>query len=245
METKKSLGQHFLHDEGILAKIKKEVENAERIVEIGGGKGALTKYLVELNVPVTVVEIDDNLSLYLKERFGKYGVDVKNEDASSFKLDGFSVIVGNLPYNVSKRIIRNMIFQKEKVQKMVFMLQKEVADSATAKTKTRQYTKFSVLVQLFCKARRLFNVKKGAFIPPPKVDSSVVAFEPYEKNALNRDIDETFFEFLDTLFSHPRKTVKNNIKNILKNEENIKEFLGKRPKDLSLEEIYQVYLECV
>lgn len=244
MEAKKSLGQHFLHDEGILVKIKEEIEGAERIVEIGGGRGALTEHLLELNVPITVVEIDDNLSLYLKEKFGPYGVEVRKEDAALFKLKEKSVVVGNLPYNVSKRIIRNMIVQKEKVEKMVFMVQKEVADCAVAVPGVKEYTKFSVFVQMFCEVKRLFNVKRGAFNPPPKVESSVVEFIPLEKNAANKDIDDRFFDFLDILFSHPRKTVKNNIKNMITDGGKIKDYLNKRPKELSLNEIYKVFSEC-
>ena len=244
MEAKKSLGQHFLHDEGILDRIKKEIGSAKRIVEIGGGRGALTKHLLELNVPITVVEIDDNLSLYLKERFEQHGVEVKKEDAALFKLKEKSVVVGNLPYNVSKRIIKNMILQKEKVEKMVFMLQKEVADCAVAIPGIKEYTKFSVFVQMFCKVKRLFNVKRGAFNPPPKVESSVVEFVPFNKNAINKDIDSRFFDFLDILFSHPRKTVRNNIKNIMKNGDKIEHYLNKRPKELSLNEIYKVFAEC-
>ncbi len=244
MEAKKSLGQHFLHDEGILDRISKEIGDAKRIVEIGGGRGALTEHLLELNVPITVVEIDDDLSLYLKERFGQYGVEVKKEDAVLFKLEEKSVVVGNLPYNVSKRIIRNMILQKDKVEKMVFMMQKEVADCAVAAPGVKEYTKFSVFVQMFCEVKRLFNVKKGAFNPPPKVESSVVEFIPFKKNAVGKDIDDRFFDFLDILFSHPRKTVRNNIKNIIKDRESIKNYLNKRPKELSLNEIYKVFSEC-
>jgi 16S rRNA (adenine1518-N6/adenine1519-N6)-dimethyltransferase len=137
-----------------------------------------------------------------------------------------------------------MILQKEKVEKMVFMVQKEVADSIIAQPKTKEYTKLSVFVQLFCETKRLFNVKKGAFYPPPRVESSVIELIPYKKNRLNVDIDKRFFEFLNILFAHPRKTVKNNIKKIMRDVEALKEFLNKRPEELNIEEIYQVYSGC-
>ncbi len=242
MEAKKSLGQHFLRDEGVLVKIKRAVEGAKRIVEIGGGRGALTEHLLKLGVPVTVVEIDDNLCLYLRDRFKGHNIEIVQEDAASFSMRYNSSVVGNLPYNVSKRIIRNMILQKEKVEKMIFMVQKEVADSIVAKPSTKEYTKFSVFVQMFCDVRRLFNVKKGAFFPQPKVESSVVELSPYRINALNRDIDKGFFDFLDILFAHPRKTVKNNLKGVIdNNKKGNNELMQKRPEELSIEEIYDIY----
>ncbi len=247
MEAKKSLGQHFLHDVGIILRIMQEIKGAKNIIEIGGGKGALTEYLVKLNIPITVVEIDNNLSVYLKDKFKKHNVQIVNCDATSFTLQKKATIVGNLPYNASKRIIKNMISQKEKIDKMIFMVQKEVASSIVAKPTTKEYTKFSVFIQLFCKTKRLFNVKKNSFIPPPKVESSVVELIPYKKNRLNKNIDKNFFKFLNILFAHPRKTVKNNIKQFIKNidyiEQSIGDVLNKRPKELSIDKIYQVYLE--
>ncbi len=243
MEAKKSLGQHFLNDAGVLVKIQKEVKSSARIVEIGGGKGALTEHLVKLNVPLTVVEIDEELAFLLKEQFKKHDVEVLNQDAASFRLKGFSTIVGNLPYNISKRIIRNFVFQKENIEKMVFMVQREVADSIVAKRSTKQYSKFSVLVQLFFKVRRLFNVKRGAFVPPPAVESSVVEFVPYGTNLLDRKINAGFFEFLNILFAHPRKTVKNNIKKITEDFDKLKDLVVKRPEELSIEEMYKIYME--
>lgn len=244
MEAKKSLGQHFLHDEGVIIKIVKEVKNANHIVEIGGGQGALTEKLVELGIPLTVIEIDRRLFELLKDKFSNYDVNIIHGDASLFKLDTLSTVVGNLPYNVSKRIIKNMVLQKDKVEKMVFMVQKEVADSIVAKVGSREYSKFSILNQLFFDVKKLFNVKSGAFSPPPKVDSSVVRFEPYETNLLGADIKDKFFEFLNILFLHPRKTVKNNIKSILKKNKKTEDLLVKRPQNLTLHEIYKIYLGC-
>ncbi len=233
-----------MHDEGVITRIVEEVKNAKRIVEIGGGQGALTKELVKLGIPLTVIEIDGRLFDFLKDKFYNYNVNIIHGDASLFKLDKPSTIVGNLPYNVSKRIIKNMVLQKKEIEKMVFMVQKEVADSIVAKVGSREYSKFSVLNQLFFNVEKLFNVKSGAFSPPPKVESSIVQFEPYKTNVLNSDISDKFFEFLNILFLHKRKTVKNNIKNILKEDKKVEDLLGKRPQNLTLHEIYQIYLGC-
>jgi 16S rRNA (adenine1518-N6/adenine1519-N6)-dimethyltransferase len=246
MEAKKSLGQHFLCDSGVLNRIKKEAKGACRIVEIGGGRGALTEKLLELNAPLTVVELDRELFFYLKDKFGdNSSFSIVNEDASVFKLDKKSTVLGNLPYNVSKRIIKNMVFQKHNIEKMVFMVQKEVADTIVAPTNCKDYTKFSVLVQLFFKVRRLFNVAKTAFRPQPKVESSVVNFIPYQKSLLGSEVEGGFFEFLNVLFQFPRKTIRNNIKSLLKEHKikNMEHFLQRRPRELSIEEMYQLYRE--
>ncbi len=241
MEAKKSLGQHFLVDESVLLKIKNEVEDAENIIEIGPGRGALTRYLTELNASLSVVEFDKDLIEYLEGEFLRYGVKVYNEDAKNFALREKATIVGNLPYNVSKRIIKNMILQKDRVDKMVFMVQKEVADSIVARENTHKYSKFSVFVQLFFKVKRLFNVQKGAFNPPPKVESSVVEFLPYKTNLLNEKIESGFFEFLNVFFAHPRKTLKNNLKSLSEKCELNGEFLSKRPREFPVKDIYSIY----
>ncbi len=245
MEAKKSLGQHFLIDNGVLNRIKDELKGSYRIVEIGGGRGALTQKLAELGVPLSVVELDSMLYDFLNRQFeNNSSVTIINQDASNYILSEKAAVVGNLPYNVSKKIIKNMVMQKDKIDKMVFMVQKEVADSIVALPNTKEYSKFSVLVQFFFKTKKLFNVGRNAFNPPPKIESSVVRFEPYETNLLDIDIDYGFFRFLNVLFQFPRKTVRNNIKPSLKgNEKKIEHFLTKRPKELLIEEMYHLYRE--
>ncbi len=245
MEAKKSLGQHFLIDNGVLNRILYEVSNSVNIIEIGGGKGALTSKLVELGVPICVVELDKRFYTFLENRFKESNnFCIVNEDATHFRLTKKAVVVGNLPYNVSKKIIKNMITQKDKIDKMVFMVQKEVADTIVAEKDTKSYSKFSVTVQLYFKVKRLFNVEKTAFNPPPKVESSVVRFVPYDKNRLGFDIDSSFFSFLNVLFQFPRKTIRNNIKSVLNENMKINEhILNRRPRELSVEDMYQLYRE--
>ncbi len=241
MAAKKSLGQHFLRDESVAERIKNELVGFERIVEIGGGRGALTEKLLELKAELSVVEIDEELAGFLKKRFK--GVNIINDDATGISLPDGCAVVGNLPYNSAKRIIRNIVNQKEKVKKAVFMVQKEVADSMVASPGDAQYGRFSVIVQLFFRVRRLLNVPPGAFVPPPKVLSSVVALYPLEGNLLGVDVDKKFFSFLNVLFAHPRKTVKNNIK-VVKKDIKMNELLLKRPGDLTIKEMYQLFMEC-
>ncbi len=236
-----------MKDELVASRIRDELRGFDRIVEIGGGRGALTEKLVELGAELTVVELDNKLALWLKEHFAPLGVKIIEGDAARIDLPDDCAVVGNLPYNVAKMIIRNVINQKHKIKKAVFMVQKEVADSIVAAPSEHSYSRFTVLVQLFFKPRRLFNVPPGAFLPPPKVQSSVVSLIPRETNLLKREIDERFFGFLNALFAHPRKTVKNNIKAIerdIKMNESVKGLLEKRPGDLKIEEMYKLFLEC-
>ncbi len=231
MEAKKRLGQHFLINDGIAKRIAERLKDQHVIVEIGGGRGALTKWLLELEGSfIIVVEIDKAMIKFLKEKFKNVErFFLIRADGSQIKVNRSCAVCGNLPYNVSKLIIRNFILQYEFVEKMIFMVQKEVAQTIVAKSGSREFNKFSILCQLFYTVKKIFDVKPGSFEPPPKVNSSVVEFT---KKRLLPKIDESFFSFLDNLFLYPRKTVKNNLRLDLNNQ-----FASKRPSDLTLEEI--------
>lgn len=243
MEAKKSLGQHFLKDNNVLLEIANRLKNEKNIVEIGAGRGALSKYIAEIADNLTLVEFDKDLIDILKNRFTKKGIDVVNADAKEFILNKKCAVIGNLPYNVSKRIISNFINQKEKITKMIFMVQKEVADTMVAESGTKQYSKFSIFVQIFCRARKLFEVDPNAFYPSPKVKSAVVELIPYNKNIIGNKIDKSFFSFLNVLFMHPRKTVKNNLKSVFNGVNT--EDANRRPGDMSILHIYKMYKEYI
>ena len=243
MEAKKSLGQHFLKDDSVLLKIASELKNERNIVEIGAGRGALSEYIAEIADNLELVEFDRDLIDILKNRFTKKGINIVNADAKEFRLNKKCAVIGNLPYNASKRIISNFINQKGKITKMVFMVQEEVADTIVADSGTRQYSKFSIFVQIFCRARKLFEVDSDAFYPPPKVKSAVVELVPYNENIIGSKIDKSFFSFLNVLFMHPRKTVKNNLKGVF-NGVNSGD-ANRRPGDMSILHIYKMYKEYI
>ena len=232
METKKSLGQHFLTNENVAIKIVSLLKDEPIVVEIGGGKGALTKKLIELKKAkiIVVIEIDDDMLRLLKRKFEREGnLHLVKGDGRDIKIRKECVVCGNLPYNTAKVIIRNFVMQYAVIKRMIFMVQKEVADIITAKSGTKNFNKFSVLCQIYFHVKKLFDVKPGSFIPKPKVDSTVVEFK--RKNTIPH-IDESFFSFLNKLFSHPRKTIKNNL-----NIELDEGLSKKRPSDLTLDEI--------
>ncbi|MGC8790761.1 MAG: 16S rRNA (adenine(1518)-N(6)/adenine(1519)-N(6))-dimethyltransferase RsmA [Desulfurella sp.] len=243
MHAKKSLGQHFLYEKSVVWRIVSLIiDESCEVLEIGPGKGALTEGLIKKGFNIDAIELDNDMIEYLKEKFSNYrNVNVIKSDATSFKLNKVYCVVGNLPYNVSKKIISNMIKQKDLIKKMVFMVQKEVAQTMIAKPNTKEYSKFSIFVQLFCKVRKVFDVEPSAFKPPPKVVSSVVELVPYNVSLFNTPIEEDFFEFLKVLFAQPNKTVRNNIRKFIKLNTNENLILNARPRQLDIHEIYNFF----
>ena len=171
---------------------------------------------------------------FLKSKFNKNSnFYLIKGDGKHIKVKKACAICGNLPYNTAKAIIKNFIFQYSFVKKMVFMVQKEVAQSITAKSGSKNFGKFSVLCQLYYNTAKLFDVNPGSFRPRPKVVSSVVEFK--RKDTFLK-VNGSFLNFLDKLFSHPRKTVKNNL-----NVDLDSSIANKRPSDLTMEEIYTIW----
>ncbi len=235
MEAKKSLGQNFLINTAAAERIALFFKNENCVIEIGGGRGALTEKLLALKKPkVFVVEIDNDMIRFLKNRFRESGgFYLIKGDGREIKLRKNCSVCGNLPYNMAKNIIKNFILQKEYIDKMVFMVQKEVAETIISKSGKKTFNKFSVLCQIYYNTRKVFDLKPGSFSPIPKVESSVVEFK--RKMNIN-EVNESFFDFLEKLFSHPRKKVKNNLKIDLDND-----ISNKRPSDLTIDEIYTIW----
>ncbi|OSS42958.1 SSU rRNA (adenine(1518)-N(6)/adenine(1519)-N(6))- dimethyltransferase [Desulfurella amilsii] len=243
MQAKKSLGQHFLHDKSVIWRIVSLIDEPCLVLEIGPGGGALTEGLLEKSFSVDAVEFDKDMVEYLKEKFKDSGrLNIIEADATTYRLDKSYCVMGNLPYNVSKKIIVNMINQKNFVKKMILMVQKEVADTIIAQPKTKEYSKFSIFVQIFCKVRRVFDVQASAFKPPPKVISSVVELVPYEVSLFNEPPESDFFDFLKKFFAQPNKTIRNNLKGYITVQylnENL--ILNTRPRQVGIQEIYKFY----
>jgi 16S rRNA (adenine1518-N6/adenine1519-N6)-dimethyltransferase len=201
---RKRFGQHFLHDPWILEKIVSAVrpEANDFIVEIGPGEGALTRLILEKTRNLEAIEIDRDLAAALVAQ----GIKVHEGDALEFDYSifpGGARIVGNLPYNISTPLLFHLARYAERVRDMHFMLQLEVVERMVAAPSTAAYGRLSVALQARFAMRKLFNVSKGAFRPPPKVESAVVRLEPLP-DAL--EIDE---DLLRKAFSARRKTLRN------------------------------------
>jgi 16S rRNA (adenine1518-N6/adenine1519-N6)-dimethyltransferase len=205
---RKRFGQHFLHDPRILARIVAAVDPApqDRIIEIGPGEGALTSGLLERVQRLEVVEIDRDLAARLAERFSSPALIVHCADALRFDFSIFGAgmrVVGNLPYNISTPLLFHLAEYASGVRDMHFMLQEEVVDRMVASPSTPAYGRLSVSLQARFAMRKLFTVARGAFRPPPRVESAVVRLQPLESML---PVDE---DLLRRAFSARRKTLRN------------------------------------
>ncbi len=230
--AKKSLGQHFLTAPGTARKIVSalEVTPSDRILEIGPGRGALTRWIMEAGPAVTVaVERDWELAPALKESWP--GLLVVCADALDLPwelLDGWKV-VGNLPYNVASPIIWEAAARARGMLRGVFMVPKEVGQRLTAKPGGRDYGALSVWAQCHAQLQPLFSVGPGVFNPPPKVDSMVFRMSPRKEG--RPSCPEALSRLLKICFQSRRKQ----LANILKDwkEKGLKEHADALGVDLS------------
>ena len=240
---KKSLGQHFLKDKNVVKRIVDagKLSPEDRVLEIGPGGGALTEEIVGKNPREFIaVEIDPDWVNFLKEKFGDK-VKVINADATEFdfsSLGGEFIYFGNLPYNVSTAILRNLLTHRKTLKKGIFMVQKEVADRLTAK-KGKEYGYFPALLSLFFDIKKLFNVPPKAFIPPPKVISTVIEVTPREFDMEEKELKK-FENFLKKAFSQRRKKLKKNL-HLKEFPEEIKELADKRAEEIPPQELLKVF----
>jgi 16S rRNA (adenine1518-N6/adenine1519-N6)-dimethyltransferase len=235
---RKRFGQHFLHDPRVLEKIidALSLQPSDRVVEIGPGEGALTHLLLQQTSNVEAIEIDRDLAASLRQQ----GVKVREGDALEFDYAAFPRgvrIVGNLPYNISTPLLFHLARFAERVRDMHFMLQLEVVERMVAKPSTAEYGRLSVALQARFRMKKLFNVSKGAFRPPPKVESAVVRLEPLPQ-ALRIDED-----LLRRAFSARRKTLRNALPGIDFAALGIDS--GLRPENLSPEDYARLSMNSI
>lgn len=187
LHPSKRLGQHFLTDQRVIDRIIKSLDPKadETIVEIGPGRGALTKRLVNNAGRVIAVEFDRNLIPLLTQQFGSLAnfklvqTDALIADFCSEILPATHArLVANLPYNISTAILQRLIEQRQCLCEMVLMLQREVVDRITAAAGSTDRGYLSVFVEAYCETERLFDVAPGAFRPAPKVWSTVIRVTP-------------------------------------------------------------------
>jgi 16S rRNA (adenine1518-N6/adenine1519-N6)-dimethyltransferase len=202
--ARRRFGQHFLHDPRVLARIVDAIAPArdDFVVEIGPGQGALTRPLLERLDRLHVIELDRDLAAALDDP----KLTVHQADALEFDFGQFPNgmrIVGNLPYNISTPILFHLAGQARRVRDMHFMLQLEVVERMVAAPSTAAYGRLSVSLQARFRMEKLFHVSKGAFNPPPKVESAIVRLAPLAE-PLEVDAD-----LLRRAFSSRRKTLRN------------------------------------
>ncbi len=215
--TKKALGQHFLHDRNIVAKIVQAIDPqpGDRLVEIGPGAGALSFPLLERHGRLTAIEFDRDLIAPLTAAAAGRGeltiipADVLSVDFRALAGGVPLRVVGNLPYNISSPILFHLLDQLDAVRDMHFMLQKEVVDRMAAAPGSKVYGRLSVMLQAYCRVTPLLKVPPGAFRPPPKVDSAVVRLVPRTAAEIGIVDPRCFAELVRLAFGQRRKTLRN------------------------------------
>ena len=225
MRPKKRFGQHFLTSRSVIERIitLSTVKKGDKVLEIGPGKGALTKRLVEIGVELTVVEFDPDMVSYIQQHYPS--VTVIQADAST--LDWEEVIpsaerwfcLSNLPYNVGTKIAQGLLQQRQLFHSFTFMLQKEVGLRMLAEPNSKKRGSLSSFVQFHAEVRKGFLVPPGAFFPPPKVDSIVIHLSPKEVPDYFPALPESFQKVNRAIFTHQRKSLRNSLRAVFTREE--------------------------
>ncbi|RYY14413.1 MAG: ribosomal RNA small subunit methyltransferase A [Chitinophagaceae bacterium] len=235
---KKSLGQHFLKDENISRKIVQCLleKPFERLVEVGPGGGALTKYLLDIpDINFKCVEIDDEKVQWLQKTFPQLEgkiihdsfLDINEPFESPF------TVIGNFPYNISSQILFKVLDWKENVECVIGMFQKEVAQRIASGPGSKVYGVISVLMQGFYAVEYLFEVDENSFTPPPKVKSAVIRLVPLSEPVTMKS-QRAFFVLVKTAFSQRRKTLRNAVKALFDPEILADPIFNKRAEQLSV-----------
>ena len=197
-----------------------ELRAGEAVIEIGAGLGVLTAELAARSTRVVAVELDEALATYLRARFQGTGVTVvqanalEAEPAALLAKAGAEppyVVVGNLPYNVAQPILRRFLEARPAPQRLIVMVQAEVAESIVAKP--GDMSLLGVSVQLYGEARLLFRVPAASFYPPPKVQSAVVRIDVSPKPRADVEDVEAFFRVVKAGFGTKRKQLRNALAN--------------------------------
>ncbi|MDC0032409.1 16S rRNA (adenine(1518)-N(6)/adenine(1519)-N(6))-dimethyltransferase RsmA [Pelagibacteraceae bacterium] len=243
--TKKSLGQNFITDENFLKKLSSLIITNKNslIIEIGPGRGALTKELVKKNInKISLVEKDDNLI----ENLHKFSKEFKNleiihQDALKIDYNDFlkknSIIVGNLPFNISTKLLMNWVLLNRwppLYNKMYLMFQKEVAERILAKNGTKEYGRLSVITQSRCVVKKLITAKSKIFNPQPKVDGMVLEFTPH-KETLDMNINNLEI-IVRKAFSQRRKKIKTTLSPYIHYLDSLSIDSSLRPENLSVQQ---------
>jgi 16S rRNA (adenine1518-N6/adenine1519-N6)-dimethyltransferase len=243
LHLKKSLGQHFLKDEAVLLKIADAIGDMSRfktVVEIGPGMGALTKYLLkQKHNNFFVVELDDRWAEHLSNAYPALRGKIIHEDFLQTDL-GFlqspAHIVGNFPYNISSQIVFRVIDEREKVEMLTGMFQKEVALRIAAKHGSKDYGVTSVLTQAYYDCHYLFDVTPDCFDPPPKVMSGIIQLRRKENKTLNCD-EVQFKRIVKAAFNQRRKTMRNSLKEFIGGKEIAAlDIFNLRPEQISVQQ---------
>jgi len=223
LKPKKSLGQNFLIDKNIINKIIKalDISSSDEVLEVGPGTGNLTKLIVSQKPKkIYVIEKDENLASALEKEY-QNKINIIKKDILKVPYEFYSgkkfLILGNLPYNISTKILSNWCLnQKLHVSKMVLMFQKEVAERILADVNSKEYSRITILSKWKFNVKKITDVKPTSFFPKPKVQSTVLEFIPNKKIYKIKD-PKNLEKITKVFFSQRRKMIKKPINILFKN----------------------------
>jgi 16S rRNA (adenine1518-N6/adenine1519-N6)-dimethyltransferase len=245
-KARKRFGQNFLHDTGVIRRIVSSIAPRpdQHLVEIGPGRGALTRELLTVLGRLDAVELDRDLIDPLQASCASLG-DLRIYSGDALRFDFCQLaqpgerlrLVGNLPYNISTPLLFHLLEQSQCIDDMHFMLQKEVVQRMAAGPGGKEYGRLSVMLQVRCEVFPLFDIGPGAFTPAPKVTSSLVRLRPLREPRFDIADPQLFARLVNQAFSQRRKTLRNSLRELLGPEQILALGLnpGERAERLPLE----------
>ena len=218
LQPDKDYGQNFLVEPEISSRIVEalSINNKDHVIEVGPGLGSLTHYLSLSNGLITVVDIDLRMTNFLKIIYQDSNINIIESDIRKVDVSNYNKIIGNLPYNITTETIQYFLFNANKAEKMVFMIQSETLNHFID-VSGKEYGPTSVLIHILGNVEKLFTVKAGSFYPAPKCSSAVFAININPNKDRSKAIRA--FKLAKQLFLNRRKTILNNLVNYLKDKE--------------------------
>ncbi len=221
--ARKRFGQNFLVDRNIVNKIidAADIHEGDPVLEIGPGAGTLTQAIVERGAKVVAVEIDPYLIAVLQEVLpDRPNLEVVNADILRLDLPQFLAdhygdskikVIGNLPYYITSPIITETLAVRDRIERLILTVQKEVGERLHASPGTRDYGSMSIFVQFYAEVEIIAHVSKNVFLPPPEVESAIVRLHPRSEAPVDVPSEELFFDLVHCGFGKRRKTLLNSL----------------------------------
>ena len=243
VRPKKALGQHFLKNDAICARVAESLsfhKGYKHLLEIGPGTGALTQHLLRLPCNLQVMEVDPESVVYLHNHFPEMKGKIHGEDFLQSNLeklfDAPFGLVGNFPYNISTQILFKALDHRESIPEVVGMFQREVAQRIANGPGTKEYGILSVLLQTWYDIEYLFTVDEFEFDPPPKIKSGVIRLRRNDRTALPLS-EKLYKQVIKTAFNQRRKTLRNSLKSLSNGAVDMSgPLFTKRPEQLGVED---------
>lgn len=259
--AKKKFGQNFISDKNLINKIINllDPEPDHLVIEVGPGRGALTKELCNRFKKVIAIEIDKDMESILKSEITSDNFELLISDILEIDLKDLITqnknykkisFISNTPYYITSEIIFKVFESYDLLDKAVYMVQKEVATRICANVNENNYNNLSIAAKYYSKVKYEFTVKKQMFNPIPKVDSSIISFEfdDHYPNIVQKNTK--FIAFVRILFNNKRKTILNNLGTYLNDKSKAKTILDKclikenlRPENISIEQYIAIFKE--